>query len=510
MLKSIIWADKPPVREALMPNFFIDLNLDKIVYKINSLRKYYDIKKLFYMLSDSRETMEMRRRIYADIKKPEVFDAFCRFSDRMKEARDYLAGSDEIDFMPQKSVLFVTAAERYDQAIKLLENINSAESPEICFAVSETQKYVNTDEYRLFAEQTEKLYSETESFFYRLTLNRDTFTVRCQQSENNYFDKIKRAFPDAVDTGFESPFKSRSTLSHIETESYAAIAKAHPDCIKNCESFMNTYKNSFLQEFFDLEFELQLYLSFLLFERYMEDNGFHFTSPVTAKCFDVNGVYDAALALTLFNHERPVIDNDVFMREEEHFLIVTGPNQGGKTTFARSMGQLVYFSLMGLSVPAMKAAVPYFDGILTHFSVEESTETGQGKLKEELTRLAPMMRGDDKNCFIILNELFTTAATYDASVMGRRVIRHFTENGCTGIYVTHIKELSEGEGVVSLVAVCDENDYHKRLYKMIRRPADGIGYAGTLVEKYGLTYDMLIENFKEKQLLCPEKEADNH
>jgi DNA mismatch repair ATPase MutS len=88
---------------------------------------------------------------------------------------------------------------------------------------------------------------------------------------------------------------------------------------------------------------------------------------------------------------------------------------------------------MGLDVPAKNAKVTYFPDLQTHFSVEESVETGFGKLKEELTRLAPMMYENKRGTFVVINELFTTAASYDALIMGKRGLKHFVELGCMGI-----------------------------------------------------------------------------
>lgn len=182
-----------------------------------------------------------------------------------------------------------------------------------------------------------------------------------------------------------------------------------------------------------------------------------------------HGLYDLALACA--GHK--VVSNEMEFGWEERFYVLTGPNQGGKTTYARSLGQLVYFAKMGLDVPAVSAGVYRFTDILTHFSVEESIETGRGKLKEELTRLAPMMafqsggntrhengcseslygenfrgertHGENVCCegfggenssgrpgkaFVIMNELFTTAANYDACIMGERVLKHFLTRDC--------------------------------------------------------------------------------
>lgn len=60
---------------------------------------------------------------------------------------------------------------------------------------------------------------------------------------------------------------------------------------------------------------------------------------------------------------------------------------------------------------------------------------------EELTRLKPMMQEKWSGSFVILNELFTTAATWDAGIMGQKVLDYFMSHDCYGIYVTHTSRL---------------------------------------------------------------------
>ena len=153
---------------------------------------------------------------------------------------------------------------------------------------------------------------------------------------------------------------------------------------------------------------------------------------------------------------------------------------------------MIFFNKLGLDVPAKSATLPYYARILTHFSVEESVETGCGKLKEELIRLQPMMEKEVEQAFVVINELFTTAANYDAYIMGQRVLEHFINQGCYGVYVTHIKELAKDRNqIVSLRAMLDESDYHKRTYKIVRKYEDDGGHAGDIAEKYNLSYDQL-------------------
>ena len=203
------------------------------------------------------------------------------------------------------------------------------------------------------------------------------------------------------------------------------------------------------------------------------------------------GLYDLALACA----GKDMVANDTILYPEEKFFILTGPNQGGKTTFARSLGQLVYFAKMGLDVPASSAKMYRFTDILTHFCVEESVETGRGKLREELERLANIMAASLEEgafVFVVINELFTTAANYDACIMGKRVLDHFLAKGSRGIYVTHLSELAgEDPQLVSLRAMLDENGM--RTFRIDRSRKDAPADAGSLVGKHGLTYGQLKE-----------------
>ena len=109
-----------------------------------------------------------------------------------------------------------------------------------------------------------------------------------------------------------------------------------------------------------------------------------------------------------------------------------------------------------------------------------------------MTRLAPMMEANRKGTFVGINELFTTAANYDAQIMGQRGLKHFIDLGCRGIYVTHLRELASAhEQVASLRAMLDENK--RPTYRIQRGEAAENAGAEKQVEKYRLTYPQLKE-----------------
>ena len=207
------------------------------------------------------------------------------------------------------------------------------------------------------------------------------------------------------------------------------------------------------------------------------------------------GLYDLALACANSGRAEDIVSNHMEYRAGESFFVVTGPNQGGKTTFARSLGQMVYLAKMGLDIPAESAALYHFPNLLTHFSVEESTQTGRGKLMDELVRLVPIMKAPCEGNFVVINELFTTAANYDACIMGKRVLEHLLAQGCMGIYVTHLAELGEERpGVASLRAMLDGQG--ERSFKIERDRAADHASAESQAIKYGLTYGQLRERLK--------------
>ena len=215
---------------------------------------------------------------------------------------------------------------------------------------------------------------------------------------------------------------------------------------------------------------------------------------VGSREFSGREVYDLALVWKQAEKEYNVVSNDFAMKETPSFFVVTGPNQGGKTTFARSLGQAVYFALMGLTVNGESFSVPMFQGISTHFEAEEKLQSNSGKLKEEINRLVPMMKEtQNRNHFVILNELFTTATTHDAMLMGRKVMESFLERQCYGIYVTHIQELAEEtEQIISLVAQLEPGEETRRTYRMLPMKAQGYGYSDALVKKFNLQYEDIV------------------
>lgn len=119
-------------------------------------------------------------------------------------------------------------------------------------------------------------------------------------------------------------------------------------------------------------------------------------------------------------------------------LIVTGANQGGKSTFLRSIGVAQVMHQCGMFVSARKFESGIFPQFFTHFTRREDSAMNSGRLDEELKRIDGIIRHLGPRSMVLLNESFATTTEEEGSLIAYDIIRALAEAGVRVLSVTHL------------------------------------------------------------------------
>jgi DNA mismatch repair ATPase MutS len=500
--ESILGEKKPKkIRpdDIIMPSFFVDLNLDQITQDIMEEQKLYDLRRFYYFKAEDQDEINYRMDVLRELEKEHLRKSVENFALGMRNAREYLGYSMKTDHLVQKQKWKLDAMETYLSSVtRLYEALmkETLSSRGFLLLREWLTGYVSGQDYSNMKDDCSQLMDQFKQLRYSVRIERDKVIIEQEYQEEDYCRELLETFQvksDMEHVYMQNPFGTNE-LSALETQILDVLQKLYGEVFQNLKNFDQKYSNFLSEVLNDLEHEVWFYLAFLSYRTKMEQDHYHFCYPILTKEFHIKEAYDLALAKKNAMAQKPVIYNDCYYQEEERFLVITGPNQGGKTTYARALGQILYFASLGLLVPAREARFPVFDIILTHFAVEESINNGAGKLKEELVRLKQMMSKVTERSFVIINEIFTSAASYDSFIMGKRVLDFFMDRRCLGVYVTHIYELTNQDTrIVSMVAALREDNSNVRSFRIVRKPADGISYADTIVSKYQLSYQQVKE-----------------
>ena len=163
-------------------------------------------------------------------------------------------------------------------------------------------------------------------------------------------------------------------------------------------------------------------------------------APASEGRCSFQGLYDACLALTA---QRPVVGSDA-QADQKRLVIITGANQGGKSTYLRSIGLAQLMLQAGMFVPAETFCASVCDGLYTHFKREEDVTMTSGKLDEELSRLSDIADKLTPNSMVLLNESFAATNVLEGAEVARQIVTALLEHGVRVYYVTHLYEFARG------------------------------------------------------------------
>ena len=213
--------------------------------------------------------------------------------------------------------------------------------------------------------------------------------------------------------------------------------------------------------------------------------------------------------LELMGDGEDIIPNDIYFDETAEnamIYVLTGPNRGGKSVITCAIGLCQAMLQLGMYLPAKVCEISPADGIFTHFPTGADDTIDKGRLGEECARLGEIFDAVTAHSLVLLDESLSSTGSFEASYIAAEVLAGLSQAGCRCLFATHLHELAQeidrinaeasqsgGVKIDTLVAGIEEG---KRSFRIVRAKPDGKSYARDIAERYGLTYQNILEKIK--------------
>lgn len=496
-------TDGPPVESVDQPDFFRDLNLDQFVSEATRGFEEYNLIPFFYAQLSRESAVTYRHEVMQDLDVSPTLRTVQSFALEMRKMRGCLEQSGKLYYAKQKQWWFLEGAARYCRAIRSLAAGLRDSSPESGGLRAFNVWLAGHQESEVFCRLgrgIEEAQNALAGVRYSIRLKGNSVTVQHYSGEDDYGTYVLRLFErfkqgNVKDHGIEQ--KDWPEMNHVEAQILDCVAELNPEPFALLESFYTRYSDFIDATIAAFDREIAFYMAFRSYIQPCRDAGLPFSFPVvssTTKAVRCDATFDLVLAHKLCAEKTAVVCNDICLGGAERIFVVSGPNNGGKTTFARTFGQLHYLARLGCAVPGRNAHLFLCDRLFAHFEREENTLDLRGKLQDDLMRMHGILRAATSRSVILMNEIFSSTTLADALFLCRRIIGEIMERDALCVCVTFIEELARlGPQTVSIVSEIDPDKPSVRTFRVRRRPADGRAYALSVAEQYGLTYERIRE-----------------
>jgi DNA mismatch repair protein MutS len=483
--------------------FMADLNLDQVVKAVASDREERDV--IIQLLSQAPTdvaTVGYRHEVFRDLEDPGLFRAAGHFAQQIRKVRVHLGQLAKMHSAHQREAWFLDAAAIYCEAVRALAAaLTSAPvaSRALLAFRDYLAAYVESARFTGLASDAAARRDELARVMYQVRIKGPRVEVSRYDGEPDYSAEIEKTFArfqQGAAKDYRVRYRTWPGMTHVGAQIAALVARLFPEEFTALRDFCQrhaAFQDTVISQF---DHELQFYLAYLDYIRPLRSAGLSFCYPELtsdSKEILVRDTFDLALAARLAPAGKPVITNDFHLSGRERVIVVSGPNQGGKTTFARTFGQLHHLAAAGCPVPGTAARLFVYDRIFTHFEREEDLSDMTGKLENDLLRIQKALLEATPRSIVIMNEIFTSTTVSDARFLGEKVMVKVIELDLLCLYVTFVDELaSMGETVVSMASTIALDNPAERTYKVVRKPADGLAFALAIADKHRVTYRQLV------------------
>ena len=485
------------------PEFFNNLKLDQIRDSIYQKEEDFYLKDYFYTPLKSEDDIKYRQDVFKDLISKDYYSEFRNYFGRLYSIYKAFEAN-------KKSSL--TWVNRHKKIKILGEYINT---------INKLNEFLNSIEFKSEAINNFKNYLNDfikgDNFVKLSTYNNDIkatfkkikFSYLIQNS-NIYVtpyegDKEYASFVNETSEIFtyNKDLKIPTIENYVHTDSvddeiYKALVILFPKEFKLIKEFFDEIKDFYDESLKKIVLDIRFYFIYISYMNFLKSDDIYFSIPELSKDFNEESIdsFDLALYYKLFKEHNKIVTNSYQITNDERMIIITGPNQGGKTTFTRQIGQLHYLASLGLLIPGLKNKIHIVDNIYTFFKTEENLDNLDGKLKIELESVKKILSEASKNSLILFNEIFASTTKLDGLKIANLIMNEINNLGSMCVFVTFLTDLKNRKDVILMCSNVNKENSAIRTFKITRTDNFDSAYPSSIQNKYGLTYQEIKERLK--------------
>ncbi len=547
------YQDENKLSQRCVNNLGLDMIARKIAYDD---RHYYKVKKLFLNLCDNPEVIEYRLDILQDfINNSELINSFGEIFELIEQINKYKQPGKKLEGSQYQAVAWrLKMLEIYADCMQKLYNLLKKYNDRIkSDGMRKMFSYIsNIVESDLFSSLQDILPELKEKFDSlscitigiklnaRLEPEKAIFLNMDSEpfEEKSFLSRLFGRESNQENVEGVSPFarilKSREEKNILQISLLKELSDVFDKVLTPVEKAISRFVNYRQSVLLNWKSDLCYYIGCARFVKDIYNRGLPMCKPEVlakeerkAEIFDIT---DMTLALGIIEEEKSeseedneqekvnlgakIVTNNIRFGSEGRIYILTGPNQGGKTTFTRAVGIAQVLFQAGIYVPGSEARISPVDWIHTHFTEEEKPEIKDGRLGEESRRLSRIFYEATPYSLLLLNESLSSTSPGEGLYLLKNIIKGIKTLRSRAIFTTHLhrlalkideinEEIDNDTKVGSLVAEVERNDTDsemeaKRTFRIKNKSPQGLSYAKDIAHKYGISFEQIMQTLKNR------------
>ena len=307
-----------------------------------------------------------------------------------------------------------------------------------------------------------------------------------------------------------SLYNENGGVNDLEAPLFRELKEINSEYISHLDTAVRAYFKKSTEDILTFESQMSFYIGAKRIVEAVRARGLDMCRPkylpMEDRKMNAKGIFDLSFYIQMVGSDPmgslkdKIITNECRFDDDGRFFVLTGANNGGKTTYTRAVGIIQVFAQAGIYVPCSECEISPVDYIYTHFPKEEEVGLNTSRFTQECKQFKETVDTATRHSLLLLNESIQSTTPTECVYIATELTKIFRCVGVRGIYATHLLELAksldrlneEVEGdtkLVSIVTTVDRTADNRRLYRIERAEPQEFGYARTIYEKFGVSFE---------------------